>query len=154
MSNTELVYAIIGLLVAILGGGGAFAVVIVKWMNRNNDKANAAKELAETESISVATLKSTIQDLRVARAEDQALLREVSRRINLLEERERHNLVRSAVHEAWDQLAFKKISMIDPTFPAPPSLANFKELEEAEAEYQRQVEEERKKDQVLGETDG
>ena len=43
-------------------------------------------------------------------------------RIGTLEDRERHNLTRIAVHEAWDQIAYSKLLETYPTHPAPPPL--------------------------------
>lgn len=127
MSPAELA----ALLAASGGLGAALAAVVTKIMSRGIDDATADKLQAEsreaaqrTASAEVRTLLTIIQEVRQAEAAKSQRISDLERRIEQLEERERHALTRAAVHEAWDSLAFNALSGagVEPPFPPPPPL--------------------------------
>lgn len=119
-------------LVAAAGGVGAgVSGVLVKLLSRETDDATSAKLRAEAQetaqrsaSAEVATLLTIIQEVRSAEAAKAQRIHDLERRMGLLEERERHQLTRAAVHEAWDQMAFAHIITHGggDDFPHPPPL--------------------------------
>jgi hypothetical protein len=126
-------------LLTALGSAGLSAIVI-KWLNRKVDHAHADKIRAEARVIATEAavaehniLRQVIEDVRNSEAEKRALIRELQRRVDLLEERERHALTRAAVHEAWDQLAFNALIVGDASFPPPPPIRDRPELPGAES---------------------
>lgn len=117
-------------------GGGALGAIAVKWMNRKIDKATAeqitsqamqgAKEATQTE---VQIMREVLNEVRNdwqnkadQISEYRVELKNIKRRLSLVEERERHMLTRAAVHEAWDQMAFSILANMDPSHPPPPPL--------------------------------
>jgi hypothetical protein len=131
---------------AALNVGGITATILSK-------KMSTKKEVAEAESIAVRTSKEVIELVRddlLMKVEDNSQLRErnahleatqneLGRRIDKLEERERHMLVRAATHEAWDQMAFAKLSAMDGSFPEPPPLTIVSELEHRDKHGRQQI---------------
>jgi hypothetical protein len=125
-------------LIAASGGlGAALAAVVTKYMSRGTDTATAEKLRAEsreaaqrTASAEVQTLLTIIQEVRAAEAAKSQRIEDLERRIEQLEERERHALTRAAVHEAWDQMAFTALTRAgtDPPFPSPPPLRHDEQL--------------------------
>lgn len=147
MTGAEVFAAV---MVAILGGGGVGAVA-VKMLSRPVDTATAEKTHAEARltditasSAEVETIRGVLKDVRDAqtaqvtehaahvaeiRTEHAAQLAEfrtemagLKGRVSTLEERERHMLIRAAVHEAWDQMAFAALVAQNPQHPPPPPL--------------------------------
>lgn len=143
MSNMDLSQQIFVVVVSLLGGG-TVGVLGVKAMNRRIDGATADKIKAEAQQIATATssasaqeqvqmMRTFVQDMRngyetkleenaADKASQQAEIKNLTARVSKLEERERHMLTRAAVHEAWDQMAFKIISEMNPQFAEPPPL--------------------------------
>ena len=109
--------ALLGSLLAVAAViGGAFGMIGVKLLSRDNDSANA-------DQTRVQTLRDIITEVRSSEARKDQRIDELERRMTLLEERERHMLTRAAVHEAWDALAFQHISQGGVAFPPPPPLS-------------------------------
>ncbi len=105
--------------------------LILKKVQSNKENAETQETAARSDSLQVATAKEVVALVRedlvgknVEIAEQKVTVKDLVRRIELLEERERHGLVRAAVHEAWDEMAFRKLLVLDPTFPPPPPLLN------------------------------
>jgi hypothetical protein len=122
---------LIGLIAASGALGAAMATVIVKLLSRGTDRATANKLSAETResaqraaSAEVQTLLDIITEVRQGEAAKAQRIDDLERRMELLEERERHMLTRAAVHEAWDQMAFAHIVAHGggEEFPKPPPL--------------------------------
>lgn len=118
---------------AILGSAGISAVV-VKYLDRRVTEATEIRIRAEARQIATKTatdaataetgvLRQVIEDLRTEVARHRAAREDVERRLDKLEERERHSLTRAAVHQAWDDLAFAFILRHDASFHPPPPLA-------------------------------
>jgi hypothetical protein len=136
MQTDELVTTIV---VSLLGGGTVGALGN-KLLNRKLDSATVGQIKAETEKIAtdsardqVELMRQVAQEMRVGyeqkieefgseRGEQRSEISHLKSRVAKLEERERHMLTRAAVHEAWDQMAFKIISQHNPEHPAPPPL--------------------------------
>lgn len=119
----------IAIVVAAFGGGGVTAVII-KRMSRPVDDATAGKIKAETQELvqratasEMDTLREVIAEVRESEARKATRIDALERRLDKLEERERHMLTRAAVHEAWDQLAFAALVTQNPSHPPPPPLA-------------------------------
>lgn len=124
-----------GYLLALLGGGtvGTFGV---KWLNRQVDnatveqiKVQAVQASKEATQVEVQTIREVLQEVRsndLVKTEQiseyRVQLRDIKRRLSLVEERERHMLTRAAVHEAWDQMAFSMLTRYDSAYPPPPPL--------------------------------
>lgn len=116
---------IVALVAALLGGGGlggAVSVIIVKRLNRDVDRATAEATRAAARQDDVATLRAIITEVRQSDAEKAQQIQGLEKRIEKLEERERHMLTRAAVHEAWDQMAFQALIATNPQHPPPPPL--------------------------------
>lgn len=128
-------------------GGGVLAAVANRMFTRKIDSASADRIRAEARQIAIETSSEEVNIMRAInqqlredsdrRAQEhlgekqaaavelallQAAQKELKDRVGKLEERERHMLTRAAVHEAWDQMAFKILSEIDPFHPEPPPL--------------------------------
>lgn len=128
-----------------LFGGGAIGGILVKYMNRGVDMAQAEKLHAETRQSAqqtsageVQTIRDVLTEVRGQAAEKadeiaelKADMRFLKDRVAKLEERERHMLTRAAVHEAWDQMAFAALVAMNPQHPPPPPLV----LEQDHAGY-------------------
>lgn len=71
----------------------------------------------------VTMLRDIIAEVRTSEAKKSERIDNLERRMELLEERERHMLTRAAVHEAWDQMAFAHLLKLNPDHPAPPPLS-------------------------------
>ena len=101
----------------------------MKILNQPVDRATSHKIRAEARAIAsesasreIETLRRILDDFRTDDARKSEHINELERRIDRLEERERHMLTRAAIHEAWDQLAFQFIAGHDASFPEPPPL--------------------------------
>lgn len=123
MSPMEIVVAVV---IAALGGGGVTAIV-VKYMSRSVDDATAAKVRAEAESTAkraasseVDILRKIIAEVRDAEARKSQRIDALEKRLDKLEERERHMLTRAAVHEGWVQAAYATLVAQNPQYPPPP----------------------------------
>ncbi len=119
------------ILIAVAALATAFGIgpILLKKIRTPTEEIIDKKTLAEQESIAVATAKELIgmsrEDVINARTEVAVLKEQITQvlnRVDVLEERERHQLVRAAVHEAWDDMAFRRLYAIDPTIPPPPPL--------------------------------
>lgn len=115
--------------VATLATAFGLGPVILKKVRTPTEEVQDSKTTAERDSIAVSTAKELIslsrQDVLSARTEVAVLAEKVTAlitRIDTLEERERHQLVRAAVHEAWDDMAFRRLYALDPTISPPPPL--------------------------------
>lgn len=127
-----------------LFGGGTLGVLGVKYMNRRVDNAKAEQTKAEAHRIFTDARAKEIDNMRAivdeykemsqAKSDKIAALEasivQLEARVDKVEERERHMLIRAGVHEAWDQMAFAFISQHDSTFQPPPPLLISKELTE------------------------
>lgn len=112
----------LAVLAAAMIGSGGVGAVIVKWMSRSVDGADADERRARARKDEVETLREIIAEVRASEAKKDARLEVVEVRLDRLEERERHMLTRAAVHEAWDQIAFQMLLAQNPHYPAPPPL--------------------------------
>jgi hypothetical protein len=79
------------------------------------------QQVAATE---VTMLREIIAEVRSSEVKKAERIDNLERRLDLLEERERHMLTRAAVHEAWDQMAFALLSQQNPEHPPPPPLVD------------------------------
>lgn len=131
--------SLIAIMLSLLGGG-TIGVIVVKWLNRKVDaateeriKAEARQIAANAASTEVASIQNIIGEYRKMYLEStnhnaqlRADLNQMNRRVDKLEERERHMLTRAGVHEAWAQAAWVYITTrVDADYPAPPPLAQF-----------------------------
>jgi hypothetical protein len=118
---------------ALLAAGGALGAAFVKMLdlavNRWQRAAVVAQGVAnvrateqQVAATEVTMLREIIGEVRTSEAKKTERIDNLERRLDLLEERERHMLTRAAVHEAWDQMAFAMLSQINPDHPAPPPL--------------------------------
>lgn len=124
-------------LTGLLLGGGALGAIIVKRMNKAVDQADVERIKAEAKEAAANVAQAELQIMRdiltEVRNNDshksellgryEADLSNLTSRVQHLEERERHMLVRAAVHEAWDQMAFQAIIQHRPDFAPPPPLS-------------------------------
>lgn len=119
-------------LVALLtaGGAGAASIKVVELvLGRGPTRANTGAVQAQTRmtdqqaaASEVGMLREVIAEVRASEAKKAERIDNLERRLDLLEERERHMLTRAAVHEAWDQMAFALLSQMNPDHPPPPPL--------------------------------
>lgn len=114
----------VAVLAAALLGAGGIGGIIVKWMGRGVDDADAGERRANSNRTEVETLREIIAEVRASEAKKDTRIDALEVRLDKLEERERHMLTRAAVHEAWDTLAFNFISGSGngTSFPPPPPL--------------------------------
>lgn len=108
-------------LIAVIASG-ALTTLLVKLLDRRLDSDRAAGVRADTAASEVATLREVLAEVRQQDARKGQRLDALEDRIRTLEERERHQLTRAAVHEAWDQLAFQALVAQNPAHPPPPPL--------------------------------
>ena len=116
--------------------GGLVGALIMRFLDRKKSKAEVnqlkavtAQDKAETQAIQVGVLKEIIEEVRED-SKNKSLqiiqlstqLNYMTQRIDQLEERERHNLTRVAVHEAWDELAYSLLLEHHKEHPPPPPL--------------------------------
>lgn len=130
-------------ILALFGGGG----IVYKLLNRKVDEATVVTMVSDAESRAkesaanvlekqVLVLTNIIQAVQKQLESKDVTLGKLEERvegligkIQLLEERERHQLVRAAVHEAWDQMAFGILSQMDPNHPPPPPIGEIEHNE-------------------------
>lgn len=96
--------------------------VVAKLIDRENDKAERLKVNSEIRKDDVQVLRDVLVEVTRDSAEKSARLEILEERLDKLEERERHQLTRAAVHEAWDQMAFAMLTQHHPNHPPPPPL--------------------------------
>lgn len=112
----------------------------IKYFRSKSDKLVDKKVQAETTKYEIESLKSVVEGVR----SDHAALRvenlDLRSRVSKLEERERHMLTRVAVHEAWDQIAFRALLQNNPDHPPPPPLHDPADLVAAEHEHLMRLE--------------
>lgn len=113
----SLLAAIVAVGVAALGGLLGGGAVMVKWMDRGITRAQARK--ADIDNLR--TIIDEVSTVSTRRGEE---VEQLTRRVGVLEERERHMLTRAAVHEAWDQFAFAALVATNPQHPPPPPLTD------------------------------
>lgn len=122
-----------GEVTALVAAAGAIGAVLVKmWdlvVGKRGRDANTGKVLSETRVTDIAAaqaevtlLREIIGEVRASEVKKVERIDNLERRLDLLEERERHMLTRAAVHEAWDQMAFALLSQLNPEHPPPPPL--------------------------------
>lgn len=111
-----------GLLAVAAGIGGGLGMIVVKFLSRGGDQADA-------DQTRVQTLRDIISEVRASEAHKDQRISELERRMTLLEERERHMLTRAAVHEGWVQAAYGTLVSRDPKYPPPPPLLLDRESE-------------------------
>lgn len=120
-------------LAGILAAGAALGAAILRitdvFTGRANRNAITNRTAAETKateqqvvSSEVTMLRGIISEVRDSESKKAERIDNLERRLDLLEERERHMLTRAAVHEAWDQMAFAILSQVNPEHPPPPPL--------------------------------
>lgn len=83
---------------------------------------NRKHSAAQTAATEVQTIRDVLYEVRANDAGKSVELSELRRRIDALEERERHRLTREAVHDAWDQMTYAAILLVNPAHPSPPPL--------------------------------
>lgn len=118
---------------AVLAAGGALGAVLARLLDLATGRATraatahqgeAAAKASEQQAAAaeVSMLREIISEVRTSEGKKTERIDNLERRLDLLEERERHMLTRAAVHEAWDQMAFALLSQANPDHPAPPPL--------------------------------
>ena len=124
MTTSEIIAALATILTTL-----GFRELAGKLLSRKADAVVTDKVRAETSQIEVNTLREVLNQVRedsaAVRADSEALreqVRTLNARVSQLEERERHQLTRAAVHEAWDQMAFQFLLTQNPDHPPPPPL--------------------------------
>lgn len=122
--------------IATLLGGAGVGGIVVKYLNKPVDEAtvqqitaSARGEAASAVKTEVEVILNVLQEVKkdsdsktTQLAEYHTQMEAVKERLVQLEERERHALVRAAVHEAWDQMAFRVLVSLNPEHPPPPPL--------------------------------
>lgn len=134
----EQLAAIAGILTALNLGPQAFK------MYRNKSQKIVDKKVeAETTQIEIASLREVINTIRKEHFDSITSVKaentDLRSRVTRLEERERHMLTRVAVHEAWDQIAFRMLIQSNPEHPPPPPLHDPEHLEQADREHLRRL---------------
>lgn len=124
-------------LIAIIGSVFGGAKLVDRAVTRKTDtaitekiKAETSKTRAETAVAEVEAVREVLAEVRFENAskETRLGLLEVARdrvleRLALLEERERDQLVRTAVHESWDHMTYQLMLVHHPDHPTPPPLS-------------------------------
>lgn len=111
----------------VAAAGAAGAGLLKAWdafTSKDQRRANARATEQGTALAEVAMLREIIGDVRASEAKKVERIDNLERRLDLLEERERHMLTRAAVHEAWDQMAFAVLCQLNPEHPPPPPLTD------------------------------
>lgn len=115
--------------------------VVIELLRRSLNNAVTRKTNAEAESQEIKNIRSVLEEVRLERATDRAKMERLENQVEKLEERERHNLVRSAVHEAWDKLTHKLVLLHYPDHEPPPPLGNVSELYASEQLFVQRLQE-------------
>lgn len=119
---------------AVLGIAKIIELVVTKRFSRQVDRATERQVKVEADATEVETIRgilkevrdhSATKDKRIDKLEDDvSFLRQA---VVELQDRERHQLVRAAAHEAWDQMSFALLVKEHPNHPAPPPLTPSKD---------------------------
>lgn len=109
--------AVLGLMTAL----GA-RELLAKLVDRKATAVATDKVKVETKANEVDILREVLAEVRTDSAEKSNRIERLEERMTKLEERERHQLTRAAVHEAWDQMSFALLVQHNPTHPPPPPL--------------------------------
>jgi len=128
---------------AIIAAGGAAGAGFIKaldllWGKASRDatarKTTAEARVSEQEvaASEVRMLRDIITEVRTSEKAKVVRISNLERRMNLLEERERHMLTRAAVHEAWDQMAFALLLATNPEHPPPPPLIGIEDRDDSD----------------------
>lgn len=112
---------ILALSVAVIASG-FLTTLLVKLMDRRVDGARTGQIRAATNAAEVKTIRDVLEEVRAQDAAKGQRLNALEERLQVLEERERHQLVRAAVHEAWDRLSYTTLLTQNPQHPPPPPL--------------------------------
>lgn len=120
--------ALIGLL-GVLG----IRELLAKLIDRKASSAAIDKIRVEVKASEVEILRDVLVEVRAADSEKSVRLERLEERMALLEDRERHQLTRAAVHEAWDQMSWTLLLQHSPNHPPPPPLIDRGELQSAPA---------------------
>ncbi len=109
---------------AIVGLIGALGIreLLAKVVDRRATAVATDKVKVETKATEVEILRGVLQEVRDDSAEKSQRIARLEERMTKLEERERHQLTRAAVHEAWDQMSFALLVQYNPAHPPPPPL--------------------------------
>lgn len=108
-------------IIALIGALG-LRELLAKLVDRKATAVATDKVRVETKANEVEILRGVLQEVRDDSAEKSARIERLEERMTKLEERERHQLTRAAVHEAWDQMSFALLVQHNPTHPPPPPL--------------------------------
>lgn len=120
----------------VIGSSFGGAKLVDRAVTRKSDAATTEKIQAETHKVKaetamteVAAVREVLSEVRLDSAgkDTRLTLLEQARdrvleRLALLEERERDQLVRTAVHEAWDHMTYQIVLAHHPDHPAAPPL--------------------------------
>ena len=109
--------AILGLMTAL----GA-RELLAKMVDRKATAVATDKVKVETRANEVDILREVLDEVRKDSSDKSSRIERLEERMTKLEERERHQLTRAAVHEAWDSMAFAFIVQHNPNHPPPPPL--------------------------------
>lgn len=96
--------------------------LLAKLIDRKAAQAATAKVHSEVKASEVEILRKVLVEVRADSTEKSSRIERLEDRMAKLEERERHQLTRAAVHEAWDQMSFALLMQINPNHPPPPPL--------------------------------
>lgn len=109
---------------AVLGLMTALGVreLLAKLVDRKATAVATDKVKVETKANEVDILREVLAEVRTDSAEKSQRIERLEERMTKLEERERHQLTRAAVHEAWDQMSFALLVQQHPSHPPPPPL--------------------------------
>jgi non-canonical (house-cleaning) NTP pyrophosphatase len=115
--------------IAAMAGAVGLREVVAKYIDRKSTAVSDAKTRTETKASEVDILRDVLAEVKSDSAEKTKKITELTghvrgleRRMDKLEERERHQLTRAAVHEAWDQIAFQMLLAQNPDHPPPPPI--------------------------------
>lgn len=96
--------------------------LLAKLIDRKASAAATEKIKVEVKASEVEILREVLAEVRADSTDKDGRILRLEERMALLEDRERHQLTRAAVHEAWDQMSFALLMQINPNHPPPPPL--------------------------------
>lgn len=115
---------------ALLGLMTALGVreLLAKMIDKKATNAAVDKVKVEVKANEVEILRDVLIEVRADSADKTTRIERLEQRMGQLEERERHQLTRAAVHEAWDQMSWTLLLQHSPNHPPPPPLIERHEL--------------------------
>lgn len=117
--------------IAAMAGAVGLREIVARWVAKNSITVADDKTRTETKASEVQILRDVLDEVKEDSASKTKTIAELKgnlagleKRMDQLEERERHQLTRAAVHEAWDQIAFQMLLAQNPEHPPPPPLTS------------------------------